>query len=89
MIFNGIKLGCTISVFFFAHLQSYTLISRRDMLFHVVAETKEIKEMKTMQTTARNRWTALVLLAAIEFMILLDTSIVNIAIGYSHQNARA
>src|SRR5712692_10022380 len=36
--------------------------------------------MKTMQTTARNRWTALVLLAAIEFMILLDTSIVNIAL---------
>jgi EmrB/QacA subfamily drug resistance transporter len=35
--------------------------------------------MQTMQTTARNRWTALVLLAAIEFMILLDTSIVNIA----------
>jgi EmrB/QacA subfamily drug resistance transporter len=36
--------------------------------------------MKTMQTTARNRWTALVLLSAIEFMILLDTSIVNIAL---------
>ena len=33
-----------------------------------------------MQTTARNRWTALALLAAIEFMILLDTSIVNIAL---------
>src|SRR5580765_3706009 len=33
-----------------------------------------------MQTTARQRWTALVLLAAIEFMILLDTSIVNIAL---------
>lgn len=32
-----------------------------------------------MQTTARQRWTALTLLAAIEFMILLDTSIVNIA----------
>src|SRR5258708_38447707 len=44
------------------------------------SRTKEIKEMKTMQTTARNRWTALVLLAAIEFMILLDTSIVNIAL---------
>src|SRR5260221_3968330 len=43
------------------------------------SRAKEIKEMKTMQTTARNRWTALVLLAAIEFMILLDTSIVNIA----------
>src|SRR3989442_11944988 len=36
--------------------------------------------MKTMQATARNLWTALVLLAAIEFMILLDTSIVNIAL---------
>ena len=33
-----------------------------------------------MTTTARQRWTALVLLAAIEFMILLDTSIVNIAL---------
>src|SRR6266849_9534157 len=44
------------------------------------SQTKEIKEMKTMQTTARNRWTALALLAAIEFMILLDTSIVNIAL---------
>ncbi len=33
-----------------------------------------------MQTTARQRWTALTLLAAIEFMILLDTSIVNIAL---------
>ncbi len=33
-----------------------------------------------MQTTARKRWTALALLAAIEFMILLDTSIVNIAL---------
>src|SRR6266852_747619 len=32
------------------------------------------------QTTARQRWTALTLLAAIEFMILLDTSIVNIAL---------
>ncbi|HLJ81218.1 MAG TPA: MFS transporter, partial [Ktedonobacterales bacterium] len=36
--------------------------------------------MQTMQTTARQRWTALILLAAIEFMILLDTSIVNIAL---------
>jgi EmrB/QacA subfamily drug resistance transporter len=36
--------------------------------------------MQTMQTTARKRWTALALLAAIEFMILLDTSIVNIAL---------
>jgi MFS family permease len=33
-----------------------------------------------MQTTAHQRWTALTLLAAIEFMILLDTSIVNIAL---------
>ncbi len=33
-----------------------------------------------MQTTARQRWTALTLLAVIEFMILLDTSIVNIAL---------
>src|SRR5216683_3023967 len=33
-----------------------------------------------ISSTARNRWTALVLLAAIEFMILLDTSIVNIAL---------
>src|SRR5215470_13893180 len=32
-----------------------------------------------MQRTARARWTALVLLAAVEFMILLDTAIVNIA----------
>jgi len=31
-------------------------------------------------TTARQRWTALTLLAAVEFMILLDTSIVNIAL---------
>ena len=31
-------------------------------------------------STARQRWTALTLLAAIEFMILLDTSIVNIAL---------
>src|SRR5215468_7045497 len=30
-------------------------------------------------STARQRWTALVLLAAVEFMILLDTAIVNIA----------
>jgi len=36
--------------------------------------------VQTMQTTARQRWTALVLLAAIEFMILLDTAIVNIAL---------
>ncbi len=33
-----------------------------------------------MQMTARQRWIALTLLAAIEFMILLDTSIVNIAL---------
>ena len=33
-----------------------------------------------MTTTARQRWTALVRLAAIEFMILLDASIVNIAL---------
>lgn len=33
-----------------------------------------------MVTTSRQRWTALALLAAIEFMILLDTSIVNIAL---------
>src|SRR5713226_8880676 len=33
-----------------------------------------------ISSTARNRWTALVLLSAIEFMILLDTSIVNIAL---------
>lgn len=32
------------------------------------------------RTTARQRWTALILLAAIEFMILLDTAIVNIAL---------
>jgi hypothetical protein len=37
VIFNGIKFGFTISVFFSAHLQSYTLISRRDIIFHVVA----------------------------------------------------
>src|SRR5260221_14722848 len=36
--------------------------------------------MQTMQTTARNRWTALALFPEIEFMILLDTSIVNIAL---------
>lgn len=36
--------------------------------------------MHLAQSTARQRWTALVLLAAIEFMILLDTSIVNIAL---------
>jgi EmrB/QacA subfamily drug resistance transporter len=36
--------------------------------------------MKAMQMTARKPWTALVLLAAIEFMILLDASIVNIAL---------
>ncbi len=35
--------------------------------------------MNPMHTTARQRWTALVLLAAVEFMILLDTAIVNIA----------
>lgn len=32
------------------------------------------------RTTARQRWTALTLLAAVEFMILLDTAIVNIAL---------
>lgn len=36
--------------------------------------------MDSSQSTARQRWTALILLAAIEFMILLDTSIVNIAL---------
>lgn len=36
--------------------------------------------MDPSQSTARQRWTALILLAAIEFMILLDTSIVNIAL---------
>ena len=36
--------------------------------------------MDVTNTTSRQRWTALVLLAAIEFMILLDTSIVNIAL---------
>ena len=35
--------------------------------------------MHVTQSTARQRWTALVLLAAVEFMILLDTAIVNIA----------
>ena len=35
--------------------------------------------MSVTHTTARQRWTALVLLAAVEFMILLDTAIVNIA----------
>lgn len=35
---------------------------------------------QVMKTTARQRWTALALLSAIEFMILLDTSIVNIAL---------
>src|SRR5260221_13846535 len=38
------------------------------------------KEPFAMPTTARQRWTALTLLAAIEFMILLDTAIVNIAL---------
>src|SRR5216683_2404703 len=33
-----------------------------------------------ISSTARNRWIALTLLSAIEFMILLDTSIVNIAL---------
>ncbi|MFI5274352.1 MAG: MFS transporter [Ktedonobacterales bacterium] len=33
----------------------------------------------THNSTARQRWAALVLLAAVEFMILLDTAIVNIA----------
>jgi EmrB/QacA subfamily drug resistance transporter len=36
--------------------------------------------MGSPHTTARQRWTALILLSAIEFMILLDTSIVNIAL---------
>lgn len=35
--------------------------------------------MHITHPTARQRWTALVLLAAVEFMILLDTAIVNIA----------
>jgi EmrB/QacA subfamily drug resistance transporter len=35
--------------------------------------------MQRARTTAHQRWTALVLLAAVEFMILLDTAIVNIA----------
>src|SRR5258708_17946752 len=35
--------------------------------------------MYVTQNAARQRWTALVLLAAVEFMILLDTAIVNIA----------
>lgn len=35
--------------------------------------------MHVTQSTAQQRWTALVLLAAVEFMILLDTAIVNIA----------
>jgi EmrB/QacA subfamily drug resistance transporter len=35
--------------------------------------------MDVTHSTARQRWTALVLLAAVEFMILLDTAIVNIA----------
>src|SRR5690242_3848284 len=36
--------------------------------------------MVSIPTTARQRWIALILLSAIEFMILLDTSIVNIAL---------
>jgi EmrB/QacA subfamily drug resistance transporter len=36
--------------------------------------------MDSPHTTARQRWIALILLSAIEFMILLDTSIVNIAL---------
>src|SRR5260221_1014329 len=35
--------------------------------------------MHVTHSTARQRWTALILLAAVEFMILLDTAIVNIA----------
>src|SRR5258708_15920754 len=35
--------------------------------------------MYVTQNAARQRWTALVLLAAVEFMILLATAIVNIA----------
>ncbi|HZC04811.1 MAG TPA: MFS transporter [Ktedonobacterales bacterium] len=35
--------------------------------------------MRVAQSTARQRWTALALLAAVEFMMLLDTAIVNIA----------
>src|SRR5258708_32160612 len=35
--------------------------------------------MYVTQNAAHQRWTALVLLAAVEFMILLDTAIVNIA----------
>lgn len=34
--------------------------------------------MRVAYSTARLRWTALVLLAAVEFMILLDIAIVNI-----------
>ena len=36
--------------------------------------------MGSLHTTAHQRWMALILLSAIEFMILLDTSIVNIAL---------
>lgn len=36
--------------------------------------------MQLTQSTARQRWTALILLAAIEFIVLLDTAIVNIAL---------
>src|SRR5258708_24500172 len=46
----------------------------------VTSLDRETKEIDTMKTTARQRWTALTLLAAIEFMLLLDTSIVNIAL---------
>src|SRR5260221_6414010 len=35
--------------------------------------------MHVTHSTARQRWTALILLAAVEFMILLDTATVNIA----------
>ncbi|HEX2350592.1 MAG TPA: MFS transporter [Ktedonobacterales bacterium] len=35
--------------------------------------------MQIAQSTARQRWTALTLLAAVEFILLLDTAIVNIA----------
>src|SRR5258708_36385451 len=40
---------------------------------------KEGCAMYVTQNAAHQRWTALVLLAAVEFMILLDTAIVNIA----------
>lgn len=47
---------------------------------HASRTTQPTHTMQSSATTARQRWTALALLAAIEFMILLDTSIVNIAL---------